>query len=206
MLVTDTLASYGNMKRYKNVRRISKVGDNTIIAASGEYSDFQFLLKQLDTLEREDWANEDGCRLNPSEYASYICRTLYQRRSKLNPLWNSYVIAGYKDNKPYLGYADLYGTAFEETAVGTGLGAYFAIPLLREKAKVDMTEAEARKLLEDCMRILFYRDTNAFNRIQFASATAEGLRIEDPIVLETKWDFEAFLRPTISMGYVGNSW
>jgi 20S proteasome subunit beta 7 len=35
MMVADTLASYGTLARYKDVRRIVKIGDRTIIGASG---------------------------------------------------------------------------------------------------------------------------------------------------------------------------
>lgn len=41
MLAADTLASYGSMARYKDVRRIRQVGESTLIGASGEISDFQ---------------------------------------------------------------------------------------------------------------------------------------------------------------------
>lgn len=41
MLAADTLASYGSMARYKDFRRLSSVGENTILGASGEMSDFQ---------------------------------------------------------------------------------------------------------------------------------------------------------------------
>lgn len=37
-----------------------------------------------------------------------------------------------------------------------------------------------RALLEDCMRILFYRDCRALNRIQIAKTTAEGTAVSDP--------------------------
>ena len=37
-----------------------------------------------------------------------------------------------------------------------------------------------RALLEDCMRVLFYRDCRALNRIQIAKATAEGTVVSDP--------------------------
>ena len=35
MMAADTLASYGTLARYKDIRRIIKVGDKTIIGASG---------------------------------------------------------------------------------------------------------------------------------------------------------------------------
>ena len=39
-----------------------------------------------------------------------------------------------------------------------------ALPLLRKGWRADMGEAEARKLIEDSMRVLFYRDTRASNK------------------------------------------
>ena len=44
MLAADTLASYGSLARYKDVRRLQKVGDNTLVGASGEISDFQSIM------------------------------------------------------------------------------------------------------------------------------------------------------------------
>jgi hypothetical protein len=59
MMAADTLASYGSLARYKDVRRIKIIGDKTLIGASGEISDFQSiictnktLIKTMDSLER----------------------------------------------------------------------------------------------------------------------------------------------------------
>lgn len=41
MIAADTLASYGSMARFRDTNRLLKVGDNTVIGASGEISDFQ---------------------------------------------------------------------------------------------------------------------------------------------------------------------
>lgn len=41
MLAADTLGSYGSLARFTDLRRIRRVGDYTLIAGSGEYSDFQ---------------------------------------------------------------------------------------------------------------------------------------------------------------------
>jgi 20S proteasome subunit beta 7 len=51
-----------------------------------------------------------------------------------------------------------------------------------------MTEDEAKKHLEDCLRVMFYRDTRASNRIQVAKVTKEGSVISDMYELETNWD------------------
>ena len=36
MMASDTLASYGSLARYKDMRRLKPVGDMTLIGASGE--------------------------------------------------------------------------------------------------------------------------------------------------------------------------
>ena len=36
MLAADTLASYGSLARYKDVRRLQRIGENTLIGGSGE--------------------------------------------------------------------------------------------------------------------------------------------------------------------------
>ena len=46
-----------------------------------------------------------------------------------------------------------------------------------------MEEGEARELLEECLRVLFYRDCRALNKIQIAKATAEGTFVSKSIVL-----------------------
>lgn len=43
-------ASYGSLARFKDTQRLHAVGDNTLIGASGDMSDFQELQHILDTL------------------------------------------------------------------------------------------------------------------------------------------------------------
>lgn len=87
-----------------------------------------------------------------------------------------------------MGYVDSVGTAFEDDTLASGYGAYIARPLLRKAYKEDMSEAEARQVLEDCMRVLYYRDARTINKIQIARATAEGLDVSKPYELTTQWD------------------
>ena len=79
--------------------------------------------------------------------------------------------------------------------IGTGLGGYLCVPLLRQRWHADMDEGEARQLLEDCMRILFYRDCRGYNRIQIAKASAEGVLISPEYPLDTDWSAAALQAP-----------
>ena len=188
MLAADTLASYGTMARYKDTRRLQKVGENTIIGASGEMSDFQRVMDMLGDMQQEDLNQDDGYTKSPSEIHSYLRAVMYQRRNKGNPLWNQLLVGGFRDEKPFLGYVDLIGTAYEENYIATGFGAYLAIPIIRDRWVPDMEEGEARALLEDCLRVMFYRDCKASNRIQIAKATRDGTLVSEPYVLENDWE------------------
>jgi 20S proteasome subunit beta 7 len=159
MLAADTLASYGSLARYKDISRIKKIGDNTLVGASGEVSDFQSLLEKLEEMHQDDVNQDDGYTRTPNEFFNYLRAVLYQRRNKGNPLWNQLLVAGFEQasQAPFLGYVDLIGTAYEEDFIATGFGAYLAIPLIRERWSPELEEGEARSLLEDCLRVLFYR-------------------------------------------------
>lgn len=43
MMAADTLSSYGSMARFRDTNRLLKVGETTVIGASGEISDFQYV-------------------------------------------------------------------------------------------------------------------------------------------------------------------
>ena len=103
MLAADTLASYGSMARYKDMRRLSKVGDNCLIGASGEISDFQQLQRMLEEVHQDDVNMDDGYVKSPKEVHNYLRAILYQKRNKGNPYWNQLLIAGCDSTAPFLG-------------------------------------------------------------------------------------------------------
>lgn len=208
MLAADTLASYGSMARYKDMRRLCKIGDNVLIGASGEISDFQQLEQMLNEVHEDDVNQDDGYVKSPKEVHNYLRAMLYQKRNKGNPLWNQLLVAGtQKNNTTFLGYVDLIGTAYEEDFMATGFGAHMAIPLIREKWSPEMEEGEARALLEDCLRVLYYRDCRASYRIQIAKATDEGeVMVSEPYELSTEWETANFDKRHPYNGSDGSSW
>jgi 20S proteasome subunit beta 7 len=203
MLAADTLCSYGSLAMFKDVERIHAVSDSTLIAAGGEFSDFQKIQSILaDQLTGVDRNIDDGFSHSPSEVFHYLRSLLYQRRNKMNPLWNHLLVGGFKDGAAFLGSVDLIGTAFQDDFAATGFGAHLAIPIMRKKWRADMEEGEARELLEECLRVLFYRDTRALNKIRIAKATAAGTAISPAYTLTTSWDSASF--QTIKGGLEGD--
>ena len=84
--------SYVSTKLYKSFERVRKVNDGCVIAAGGELSDFQALVRLLGELADDDFCMDDGHRLKPAEVFSYLTRVMYNRRNKMDPLWNSVVV------------------------------------------------------------------------------------------------------------------
>jgi len=187
IISADTLGSYGSLARYRNLRRIRKVSQDTIIGGTGDYSDFQEIVKILDELTTGDSLEDDGSSYTPRAIHSYLTRVMYQRRNKMDPLWGQIITAGHRDGQSFLALSDLQGGSYMDNVIATGYGGHIALPLLRKAYKPDMEYADARKLLEDCMRVLFYRDARSFYRIQIATITAKGSEISEPFDLETDW-------------------
>jgi len=137
-----------------------------LVGASGDYSDFQFILRILKkkvsdavyshlplTLifspDSDDAAFlQDGYQYTAPELFEFLCRVMYERRSKVNPLWARVVMAGSKEGKPsayhkcksfsllcpdsFLGTVDLYGTHYISPTIATGYGEHMAQPILRK--------------------------------------------------------------------------
>jgi len=204
-MAADTLGSYGSLAMFKNVQRLEPFGKSTLIGAGGEISDFQEIKSMLKGMEIDDFCQDDGCELLPSELHTYLTRVMYQRRNKFNPLWNDLVVGGFEGGKPYLGTVDSIATHYNDDHIATGYGEHLARPLLRAGWRENMKEGEARHLLEECMRVLFYRDCRTINRIQIAKVTAQGTLISPPFSLTTKWDYESFVNPKAGVE-TGGSW
>ena len=107
----------------------------------------------------DNYCYDDGIKLDPIQIHSYLTRVCYNRRSKIDPFYNQFIVGGISSNKTYLGYTDLLCTTFVDNFVATGFDAHFALPLLRngyKKYGPNITIKEARNLLADTMRVLFY--------------------------------------------------
>ncbi|NXN73734.1 PSB4 protein, partial [Himantopus himantopus] len=190
IIAADTMGSYGSLARFRGISRLLKVNDTTMLGASGDYADFQYLKQIIDQMVIDEELLGDGHSYSPKAIHSWLTRVMYNRRSKINPLWNTVVIGGYYNGESFLGYVDMLGVAYEAPTLATGYGAYLAQPLMREvlEKKPSLTKEEARDLIDRCMKILYYRDARSFNRYEVAIATEKGVEVEGPLTLEANWD------------------
>jgi len=206
LVATDSIACYGSLKKYDDVKRVAAVGvaNDTLLAAGGDYSDFQQMLKMIDARATSEYTMDDGASMSPSMLHQWLTRIMYQRRSKMDPLWNTIVVAGVRDGKSYLGTTDKVGTMYTDDIIATGMGAMLALPLLRKSWRPDLSEAEATKLLTDAMTVLNCRDKQSGNKINIGKVDATSCTVSEPIPLQIKWDYPEFVR---GGGHLGDgSW
>jgi len=210
MLAADNLASYGSLARFRDIERLHPLSESCVMGVAGDMSDFQALKKMLEALmikEQVRSSTDSHPGLSPKQIYEYLSNVMYARRSKINPLWNAILIGGCKDGESFLGYVDLLGTTYTAPTLATGFGSSFAQPLLREayEERVDkgkrgeaegelLSREEAEKVLDECMKVLFYRDARSLNKYQIATVTAEGVDISASRSAETYWKFAEGLR------------
>ena len=116
----------------------------------------------------------------------------------MDPLWNGSIIGGVRhDNgEVFLGMVDLYGTKIEGNFLLTGLASHYCQVLMQNSWRADLTEEEARKIIEDCMRVMFYRDKKATDEIQITKVTRQGVQIEDSYRISSSWSLEWYKEKT----------
>lgn len=95
-------ASYGSLARFKDIQRLHPVGEHTVIGAGGDMSDFQYIQTVLDELMIDEFAAQDGHALGPAEIHEYLSQIMYDRRTKMNPLWNAMLVGGFKDGERFV--------------------------------------------------------------------------------------------------------
>lgn len=196
MFAADTLGSYGSMARFRDYRRLQGVGDTTIVGGSGDLADFDAIKHILEDLEIENYQCDDGEVIQPKSVHSYMTRVMYERRSKMNPLWNTLVIGGQCKGAAFLGYVDKIGVAYVDDVIATGYGSYIALPIMRSEYEKNpaMSEEQARELLIRCLKVMYYRDARSLNRYQIAVSTDSGVTVDEPVDLESNWDIADLVR------------
>jgi len=192
MIAADKLGSYGSLARFTNVKRMFKATDTAVLACGGDVADYQFIKAIIEQKVRDDECGGYTKMLDAGALHCWLTRVLYNRRSKFDPLWLDCVVGGYSNGKPYLGFVDKIGTAYQSPIIGTGFGLHLGVPFIREamEKKPHMNKEEAKSVLKECLKLLYYRDCRAFFKYQIADITADGVTIEDDLNLkqETNWD------------------
>ena len=90
-----------------------------------------------------------------------------------------------------MGYVDLLGTTYQASTLATGYGAYIAQPLLRkavEGHEHTLTEEEGIAILDNAMKVLFYRDARSINKVHAFTRLSLIKGIADQMLLVPNCD------------------
>jgi len=189
------------------VKRLRKFNDQTVIGFGGDVSDMQYLDRLLNALSiRQNYHadatdDDDPDALSAKNVHTYLSKVMYNRRTKFDPLWNHCLVAGLDDEfKPFLASVDLLGTTFTSPSLATGYGAHLAQPIMRravpdEEAAEKLSEADAIKVVKECMKVLFYRDARSLDQYSIAVITPDGVNLRESEKLENQsWQFAERIR------------
>jgi len=196
LMAADTLGSYGSLARFREVSRLTAVGNNTVVGGSGDYGDFQYLKSVLEQKVIDDACLNDGHGYTPKSIYSWLTRVMYYRRTRFEPLWNQVVVGGVHDGESFLGCVDKIGIAFEAPTISTGFGAYLAQPILRDafEKNPSMSLDQARQVITRCLQVLFYRDARSLNKFEVAVITKDGVVIEPATTAHTNWEIAPMVK------------
>ena len=62
---------------------------------SGNQENVQLIMMFLNPYRIKEYNADDGHTLETPNIYEYLWRVMYNRRSKMNPLWNTFVLGGY---------------------------------------------------------------------------------------------------------------
>lgn len=195
LLACDTLLSYGSLAKWANIPRIKILGEHSAICAQGDYADFQDVSRQLEAEMLSQSLLDDGVKMTPKELFSFLHRTIYSKRCDFEPALCQFIVIGHYDGEAFIGSVDDIGTRWTDDYAGSGYGAHFGVPLLRKALEVKngkLTRDEALAVIQDALRVLFYRECRAVNKFQIADASNGKVVISEPFSVDTKWDFAGF--------------
>merc|ERR1711936_1266598 len=190
IIAADTMGNYGRLSRYPNLQRVNKINETTVLASSGDIDDFQYLYDIIESKQNEeDICETDGVTRQPEALYGWLTKVVYNRRTKFDPSWNTIIIGGFQDGKPFLSCVDHSGKTrnrnsnSNRNSVATGIGAEIAIPIINhELEKYDNSNdnldfKQARDIIMKCLRISNLGDCNSSYKFHISIINKDGAMV-----------------------------
>ena len=90
------------MARYKDAQRMHLVNSNAVIAASGEYGDYQAILRDTRSLIKTEESQDPPSILSARELFHWISRVMVNQRNNMDPYFNQLLVAGADTKDTYI--------------------------------------------------------------------------------------------------------
>ncbi len=175
VLAADTQASLDHMVETLNIRKILPITDRIAITTAGSVGDVQMLARLLEA-EARYYQFSWGKALTTRAMANLLSNILNE--NKWFPYLVQIIIGGYVD-EPELANLDPLGGLVFDKYTATGSGSPFAIAILEDNYKEEMSIQEARKLALRAVRTAGKRDVYTGERkVQIMTITKDGMKEE----------------------------
>lgn len=175
VLAADTQASLDHMVETLNIKKILPITDKIAITTAGSVGDLQALARMLEA-EARYYQFTWGKPMTAKAMANLLSNILNE--SKWFPYMVQIIIGGYVE-EPTLASLDPLGGLIFDNYTATGSGSPFAIAVLENGYKEDMTIEEARELAIRAVRTAGKRDVYTGERkIQVVTITKDGMKEE----------------------------
>ena len=56
-----------------------------------------------------------------------------------------------------------------------------------------LSESEAKRVLYDCMKVLYYRDARSLNKFSLATISVDGVKIEQDLSVQADWSVAQYV-------------
>jgi len=178
VLATDQRVTLGRMIMSR-VDKVFPVTNNLAITTAGTVSDNQVLLKHMQA-EMKLFELENKKKATLETLSSVLQNTVYSGYKRWSPFMIQAIIAGLSRDKTFkLMSFDPSGAAIEDPYTATGSGMMFALGILQEHYKKDMTEKDAIELATRAIYTAIRRDSASGDGIVISVIDNKGYRKVD---------------------------
>ncbi|NJE25678.1 archaeal proteasome endopeptidase complex subunit beta [Thermococcus sp. MV5] len=175
VLAADTQASLDHMVETLNIKKILPITDKIAITTAGSVGDLQALARMLEA-EARYYQFTWGKPMTAKAMANLLSNILNE--SKWFPYLVQIIIGGYVE-EPTLANLDPLGGLIFDNYTATGSGSPFAIAILEDGYKENISIKKARELAIRAVRTAGKRDVYTGERkIQVVTITEEGMKEE----------------------------
>ncbi|WP_297475135.1 archaeal proteasome endopeptidase complex subunit beta [Thermococcus sp.] len=175
VLAADTQASLDHMVETLNIRKVLPITDRIAITTAGSVGDVQALARMLEA-EARYYQFTWNRPMTTRAMANLLSNILNE--NKFFPYMVQIIIGGYVD-KPTLANLDPLGGLVFDDYTATGSGSPFAIAVLEDGFREDMSVEEAKELVIRAVKTAGKRDVYTGDRkVQVVVITRDGMKEE----------------------------
>ncbi len=175
VLAADTQASLDHMVETLNIRKVLPITDRIAITTAGSVGDVQALARMLEA-EARYYQFTWNRPMTTRAMANLLSNILNE--NKFFPYMVQIIIGGYVD-EPTLANLDPLGGLIFDDYTATGSGSPFAIAVLEDGFREDMSVEEAKELAIRAVKTAGKRDVYTGDRkVQVVVITRDGMKEE----------------------------